>query len=326
MAPLAFVPFQFWSVGFTLALLTQNVWIAMGIGYVMTNGMLWMSDHAMDPLDISFYFHVWFMLCAFVGAFVATIAASSLSLPRMAFLSNLSRGQWTKRTSLVFLMIVSSMLVIIGVNLAWCRPCAGGAGMSPVGLAEETAHLVGWICFGLGVFFTLVALLFLYSTEDSRGSVTAKYLYTSLFFNLAIWAHDLMFFPDAVHSAWPGIIYLVVLIAAAAVFAGVSYGIPASPTAKKVDLQYRNMQRVRRTTLTALVLLGVGALASLIVIWASSYENIDTALIVLGVYSVVAVIALLIYGSQDKDPYEKLDAGLPQHMSVAGNYDPSKLK
>ncbi|PWG74003.1 hypothetical protein DF186_20145, partial [Enterococcus hirae] len=82
---------------FVLGLQTQNVWITLGIGFVMTNAVVWISDHAVDPIDIGILFHLWHLVMQFLGALTGTVVASELAFPKMAFLENLStfRGEVT---------------------------------------------------------------------------------------------------------------------------------------------------------------------------------------------------------------------------------------
>jgi len=316
MAPIAFAPFEFWSVAFVLGLMCQNLWIVMGLAFVYTNAVVWISDHSADSPDVNLIFHIWFMLAAFVGALTGTVVASALRLRRTAFLSNLSGGGWTQRTAWVFVLLVCMLLGPIGFNIGTCRVCVGGAGMSPIGLPVTTAHIVGWICFGLAAFFGIVSLFAMYPLADARGSVSAKYLLTGSLVMLSVWVHDLIFFPAATFSVVPGFVYLVVLIFTVLVFAFVAYWIPASPTAGRIDENYRNVKNTRRLVLAMGLILLVGALAVLITIWVSSYEHINAALIVLASYSILVIIAVMIYGARRtktckiNEPYTSLQPGM----------------
>ena len=310
---IAHVSLWFFSVALTLGLLSHDIWFVLGYGLLISNLVVWPSDHAQDPLNIAIYFHIFWTLATLVGSFTGVLLARAFSLPRLLYTEQLIDNRWTDRTIWMTAMLLSVISAAAGLNFVACRACAGGSGMSPMQLSDTASYVIGATLLVVGVAVLIASIVMLWR-GDKEGAITVKYfpfmlgtlaglqyLHDHLTINLqlGVWQGGVTFL-----ALWVVLMFLLWLWI---------YYVPAPGAARNFDKFYGNASNSTIFVVSYGVATGVVALATFIVIWATDYMALAQTLIATGVaaLAVVAVLLVIINYYQETTAYVQYSRAEP---------------
>lgn len=272
----AHVFLQFQGVAFALALASHSLWFALGVGYIVTNGIVWASDHSQDPLPIGIIYHINFLFAAFLGALIGVTAANAFRLPRLFYTETLVNGKITARSVALTILYLSLLMLAASINIVLGRLETGSGGMNPIGVSESFSNVFGGIATGLSALLVIASAVAAAYTE-AEGGMSVKYvILVNLIPNLLYWIYDGIWFSDMTIAPWiPGVVFLASLIVGMGLFWLVVTYVPAPREGILLDEKlYRNRRNSVILTLVIGGTLFVLALATFIPIWVTGKSKV----------------------------------------------------
>jgi hypothetical protein len=324
---LTFTNAAVWVFAFVMGAYTRDGFQVTGLGALILFCIFWVSDFSTVTLEITqaimLWFHVELPVVLLMGALAGQEFSRMFQVPRLISFNNPMPFDFkepvaaTKKDAavdwLVQLFGLVAIATALGINFWAGRTFGYPSGLSPIGVDLTTVGIVVTI---IGTVLLVLLTVILTFVDDPAASMSAKYLWLSLFIPLAALIQTYAQYTWGWNNGWPEFLWYGLLTVAFIIVTLLSIYVPVAISAKSrnailIDVLYdagkftesRAFAWIYYGAMYATVVVGT-LLFNLIAQWEDQPPNVGSY-VFMG-YSAFLIIFFIIMGAVLFSRFEKL--------------------